>query len=74
MDTLTADSLLPADSFIMEQAVRYAIAADDYERASRLIEEMAQPIHFFGEPEYVTNLRERLLRKRRNEPYDVCAE
>lgn len=70
----TAFALLPADSFIMEQAVRYAIAADDYERASRLIEEMAQPIHFFGEPEYVTNLRERLLRKRRNEPYDVCAE
>ncbi len=69
-----AFSLLPADSFIMEQAVKYAIAASDYAEAERLITEIAQPIHFFGEPEYVTNLRERLLRKQRGEPYDACDE
>ncbi|PCI74669.1 MAG: hypothetical protein COB20_14855 [SAR86 cluster bacterium] len=67
-----AFELLPADTFILEQAVRYAIAADQFEEAERLITELAQPIHFFGEPRWVTQLRERLLRKRRGEPYDVC--
>lgn len=67
-----AFELLPADTFILEQAVRYAIAADRYEEAERLINELAQPIHFYGEPGWVTDLRERLLRKRRGEPYDVC--
>ncbi|MEX0963541.1 MAG: hypothetical protein WDZ52_05805 [Pseudohongiellaceae bacterium] len=67
-----AFELLPADTFIMEQAVRYAIAADRYDEAERLIAELAQPIHFFGEPIWVTDLRERLLRKRRGEPYNEC--
>jgi len=67
-----AFELLPADTFILEQAVRYAIAADQFEEADRLIAELAQPIHFFGEPEWVTDLRERLLRKRRGEAYDAC--
>jgi hypothetical protein len=65
---------LPADSFIMEQAIKYAIAADEYEEAERLIDEMAQPIHTYGEPQFVSDLRLRLLRKRRNEPYDACAQ
>ncbi|MFT7470506.1 MAG: tetratricopeptide (TPR) repeat protein [Kiritimatiellia bacterium] len=67
-----AFELLPADTFILEQAVRYAIAADQFQEAERLITELAQPIHFFGEPGWVTQLRERLLRKRRGEAYDVC--
>lgn len=67
-----AFELLPADTFIMEQAVRYAIAADQFEEAERLITKLAQPIHFFGEPSWVTDLRERLLRKRRDEPYEAC--
>lgn len=67
-----AFELLPADTFILEQAVRYAIAADQFEEAERLITELAQPIHFYGEPEWVTGLRERLLRKRRGEAYDAC--
>ncbi|MFT4816924.1 MAG: tetratricopeptide (TPR) repeat protein [Cyclobacteriaceae bacterium] len=67
-----AFELLPADTFILEQAVRYAISADQFEEAERLIVELAQPIHFFGEPGWVMALRERLLRKRRGEPYDVC--
>ena len=69
-----AFALLPADTFIMEQSAKYAIAAQDYPRAEQLIEELAQPIHFFGEPGYVTNLRERLLAQRRGEHYDSCAE
>lgn len=67
-----AFELLPADTFIMEQAVRYAIAADRFDEAERLITELAQPIHLFGEPAWVTDLRERLLRKRRGEEYDAC--
>ncbi len=67
-----AFELLPADTFILEQAVRYAVAAEQFEEAERLIAELAQPIHMFGEPGWVTNLRERLLRKRRAEVYDAC--
>jgi tetratricopeptide (TPR) repeat protein len=69
-----AFALLPAETFIMEQSAKYAIAARDYPRAEQLIEELAQPIHFFGEPGYVTNLRERLLARRQGESYDSCAE
>lgn len=69
-----AFALLPADTFIMEQAAKYAIAAGDYERAESLIEEIAQPIHFFGEPGYVTKLRERMLRHRRGEDFDECSQ
>ncbi|MGI9250789.1 MAG: hypothetical protein ACR2PR_06290 [Pseudohongiellaceae bacterium] len=69
-----AFELLPADTFIMEQATRYAIESDNYEQAELLITELAQPLHFWLEPEWVTDLRERLLRKRRNEPYDECSE
>ncbi len=67
-----AFDLLPADTFIMEQAVRYAISADQYEQAEDLINELAQPTHFYGEPGWVTDLRERLLRKRRGEIYSEC--
>lgn len=69
-----AFTLLPADTFIMEQSVKYAIAAEQYEEAERLINELAQPIHYFGEPQWVTDLRVRLLRKRRSENFDACAQ
>lgn len=68
-----AFDLLSADGFIMEQAIRYSIAAEDFNEAERLITELAQPLHFFGEAEYVTNLRENLFKKRRGENYDVCS-
>jgi len=69
-----AFALLPADTFIMEQSAKYAIEAEDYQQAERLINELAQPIHFYGEPGYVTNLRKRLQAKRRGEAFDVCAD
>lgn len=69
-----AFELLPADTFILEQSVKYAIAADDFEEAERLISELAQPIHYFGEPQWVSDLRERLLQKRRGEIFDACAQ
>ncbi|MFL2837411.1 MAG: tetratricopeptide repeat protein [Pseudohongiellaceae bacterium] len=68
-----AFAALPADSFIMEQAAKYAMAANEFDYAEQLISEMAQPLHFYGEPDYVSDLRIRLLKKRRNEPYDACA-
>lgn len=69
-----AFDLLPADSFIMEQAVRYAIEAEEFVRAEQLLEELAQPIHFYGEPAYVTDLRQRLRSQQRGETYDACAQ
>ena len=69
-----AFSLLPADTFVMEQAVKYAIIADEFEEAQRLINELAQPIHYFGEPDWVGDLRVRLLKKRRGENYDECVQ
>ncbi len=68
-----AFALLPADTFIMEQAVKYAIEAGDFDEAERLIAELAQPLHFWGEPEWVSDLRLRLLNKRRGIDHDLCA-
>jgi tetratricopeptide (TPR) repeat protein len=69
-----AFELLPADSFILEQSAKYAIAAAEYERAERIIDELAQPIHFFGLPAYVNDLQQRLAAHRRGETYDACAD
>ena len=68
-----AFELLPADTFIMEQAVKYAIEAERFNEAERLIDELAQPLHLWGEPDWVSDLRLRLLNKRRGTDYDVCA-
>ncbi len=69
-----AFELLPADSFIMEQAVRYAIEADEFAEAEVLISEMSQPLHYFGIPGYVNDLRQRLNSKRDGSAYNACAE
>lgn len=68
-----AFELLPADTFIMEQAVKYAIEAEQFEEAERLIAELAQPLHYWGEPDWVSDLRILLLNKRRGTDYDLCA-
>ena len=68
-----AFELLPADTFIMEQAVRYAIEGEQFDEAERLIAELAQPLHLWGEPDWVSDLRLRLLNKRRGTDHDVCA-
>lgn len=69
-----AFELLPADSFIMEQSIKYLLKAGDYAQAEQLIDELAQPIHMFGEPDYVSALRERLVSAQNNLAYDECAE
>ena len=68
-----AFELLPADTFIMEQAVKYAILAEQFDEAERLIAELAQPLHLWGEPDWVSDLRLRLLNKRRGVDHDSCA-
>lgn len=68
-----AFELLPADGFIMEVSVKYAIAAQQFEEAERLIAELSQPTHFFGEPDYVTALREQLMAMKRGEVYNACS-
>jgi len=68
-----AFELLPADTFIMEQAVKYAIESERFDEAERLIAELAQPLHLWGEPDWVSDLRLRLLNKRRGTDYDLCA-
>ncbi len=68
-----AFALLPADTFIMEQAAKYAIEAGEFGEAEALITELAQPLHAWGEPDWVGDLRLRLLNKRRGTDYDLCA-
>ena len=67
-------SLLPAEGFIMEQAVRYNIELGEFDEALRLINELSEPLHFFGEPGWVTDLRARLDSRRGGQVYDACAE
>ena len=67
-----AYALLPGDSFVTEQAVKYAIASKDYDRANVLIDELAQPLHFWSEPGWIEGLRQRLRRHRLEQPYDEC--
>ncbi len=67
-------ALLPADSFIMEQTIRYLIELEQFDEAERLLGELTQPLHFFGEPEWVGNLRDRMSSKKQGTIYDVCAQ
>jgi len=48
--------LLPADTFIMEQAIKYRIQPEEYANAERLINELSQPMHYWHEFNWVANL------------------
>lgn len=65
---------LPADNFVMEQAIEYAILAQDYPTAEALINRMARPMHFWGTPPWISNLRSQLRAAQRGEIFDPCAE
>ena len=69
-----AVATLPADGFIMEQAVVYAIQEQNYDEALRLINELSQPLHLYGEPEWVSALRTRMAQHQQGQSYDACAE
>ena len=69
-----AFELLPADTFILEQAAKYAIESEQFEEAERLIAELAQPLHYWGEQDWISDLRLLLLNKRRGTNYDLCTD
>ncbi len=65
-------SVLPADSFIAEQAARYAIANGDFTTAQVIIDRLARPMHLWGELHWVRELYDRLEAARRNRSYNPC--
>lgn len=65
---------LPADTFVLEQAIEYAIKAQDYERADALIDRMARPMHSWGTPFWVRDLRNKVRMAQRGESFDPCAQ
>lgn len=67
-----AQAALPADTFVMEQAVKYAIEEQRYQDAERLLDELSQPLHLWGEPDWVSELRRRLTLRQQGLPYDEC--
>lgn len=64
---------LAADSFVLEQAIDYAILAQRYDDARRLITRMARPMHFWGAHPWITALNSKLDAAERGEPWDACA-
>lgn len=69
-----AFALLPADTFVQEQAIEYAILAKDYDKANGLIDRMARPMHFWGTPFWIRDLRSKLRAAERGETFDPCAQ
>ena len=65
---------LPADTFVLEQAIEYAILAKDYDTSNALINRMARPMHFWGTPFWISDLRKRVLAAQQGEAFDPCAE
>lgn len=62
-----------ADSFVMEQAIAYAIAAENYERARILIDRLSRPLHIWGTPFWISELSIKLDAAERRQPFDRCA-
>lgn len=65
---------LPADTFVLEQAIEYALLAKDYDKTNALIDRMARPMHFWGTPFWIRDLRNKLHAAQRGETFDLCAE
>lgn len=68
-----AFAAMPADGFIMEQAIEYALAAAQYDEARTLITRLARPLHFWGTQPWIADLSNRLQAAERGQAYDVCA-
>ena len=63
---------LASDTFVLEQAVEYALREGDFDHAQSLINRMARPMHFWGAPDWVKELSQKLLFAQRSEPFDAC--
>ncbi len=68
-----AFALLASDTFVQEQAVEYALRAEDFDHAQTIIARMARPMHFYGAPDWVAELRLKLRAAQRGESFDACA-
>lgn len=68
-----AFATLPADTYVMEQAIDYAIAAGRFDEARVHIARLARPMHFWGVPEWVTALRTKLNSAEQGLIFDPCA-
>lgn len=68
-----AFATLPADTYVMEQAIDYAIAAGRFEEARGYVTRLARPMHFWGIPEWVTDLRTKLNSAEQGLIFDPCA-
>ena len=64
---------LPADTYVMEQAIDYAIAAGRFEEAEGYIARLARPLHFWGVPGWVVDLRAKLAIAASGGVFDPCA-
>jgi len=64
---------LAADSFVLEQAIDYAILAGRHADARRVITRMSRPMHLWGEHPWITALNAKLDAAERGEPWDACA-
>lgn len=68
-----AFAAMPADSFIMEQAIEYALAAEQYDEARAFIARLARPMHFWGTQPWIADLSNRLQAAERGQAFDACA-
>ncbi len=68
-----AFATLPADTYVMEQAIDYAIAAGRFEEARGYVTRLARPMHFWGVPEWVTDLRTKLDSAEQGLLFEPCA-
>ena len=64
---------LAADSFVQEQAIDYAILAQRFDDAARVVARMARPMHFWGAHPWITALNNKVQAAQRGEAYDACA-
>jgi len=64
---------LAADSFVLEQAIDYAILGGRLDDARRTVTRMARPMHFWGAHPWITALNNKVRAAERGEAYDACA-
>ncbi len=68
-----AFATLPADTYVMEQAIDYAIAAGRFDEARGYITRLARPMHFWGVPDWVADLSTKLNSVEQGLIFDPCA-
>lgn len=68
-----AFATLPADTYVMEQAIDYAIAAGRFDEARGYITRLSRPMHFWGVPDWLADLSTKLNSVEQGLIFDPCA-